>query len=83
MAAQGINLCETLDTDINLTQAQHTIGNMGRPGMSLLMSQSSPLAYEFDRGTWQFIKHKPFESQLGSNFTGTSPHLSFTGCESS
>ncbi|GIK05453.1 hypothetical protein Aspvir_009563 [Aspergillus viridinutans] len=60
----------------------HVVGNVGKPGISLL---TAPLELEIrkhDLERWRFINHYPFDGdQSGGRFEGTSIHLSFTGFE--
>ena len=59
----------------------HTVGNVGKPGMSFLISPREPLICEPKRDKWQLVKHAPFDGKLESNLADTSLHLSFTGYE--
>jgi hypothetical protein len=59
----------------------HTIGNVGKPGMSFLISPKAPLIREPERDKWQLVRHASFDGKLEPNLTETTLHLSFTGYE--
>jgi len=65
----------------NSGRVVHTIGNVGKPGMSFLISPKAPLIREPERNKWQLVRHAPFDGKLESNLTETTLHLSFTGYE--
>jgi hypothetical protein len=60
---------------------RRVIGNVGRPGLSLLLSPREPNVREPDLGAWSVINHQDFDGKLEGNFAGTSLHLSLTGYE--
>ncbi len=57
------------------------VGNIGKPGLCLLVSASDALVREPDLDTSNLIHHSPFDGQLEDNFRGTSLHLHLTGYE--
>jgi hypothetical protein len=57
------------------------IGNIGRPGVALLMSPREPLLLEPSLDTWDMINHAVFDGKVENNFKGTSLQLSLTGYE--
>ncbi|OQE39009.1 hypothetical protein PENCOP_c007G05680 [Penicillium coprophilum] len=60
----------------------HVLGNVGKPGVTLLISPPEVEIREHDIERWQFVNHKPFDgNSAGGMFDGTSIHLSFTGLE--
>ena len=59
----------------------HVIGNVGKPGLALLLSPRNTLLREPDLETWQLVNHAPFDGKLEDNFSSTSLHLSLTGYE--
>jgi hypothetical protein len=67
--------------DQNSSRVVHTIGNVGKPGMSFLISPKAPLIREPERDKWKLVRHAPFDGKLESNLTETTLHLSFTGYE--
>ncbi|PYI27959.1 hypothetical protein BP00DRAFT_459790 [Aspergillus indologenus CBS 114.80] len=60
----------------------HVIGNVGKPGIALLVSPPELAMREHSLDRWRFINHCPFDGDpVGGKFDGTSLHLSFTGWE--
>lgn len=60
----------------------HVMGNVGKPGVTLLVSPPELEIREHDLERWQFVNHNPFNgNSAGGMFDGTSIHLSFTGWE--
>ncbi|KAJ6094128.1 hypothetical protein N7467_002973 [Penicillium canescens] len=60
----------------------HVIGNVGKPGITLLVSPPELEIREHDLERWHFVNHNPFDGNTaGGMFDGTSLHLSFTGWE--
>jgi hypothetical protein len=60
----------------------HAIGNVGKPGVTLLVSPPELEIREHDLEKWQFVNHNLFDgNSAGGMFDGTSIHLSFTGWE--
>lgn len=60
----------------------HVIGNVGKPGVTLLISPPELEIREHDVERWHFINHNPFDGEsCGGRFDGTSLHMSFTGWE--
>ncbi|KIA75569.1 hypothetical protein HK57_00672 [Aspergillus ustus] len=60
----------------------HAIGNVGRPGIALLVAPKEPDIREHDVDKWHVVNHNPFDgiSSRGM-FEGSSLHMSFTGWE--
>jgi hypothetical protein len=56
------------------------IGNIGRPGLALLIPPQKPRMLEYDFNKY-VVEHEPFNGELLDNFEATSLHLSFTGYE--
>jgi hypothetical protein len=60
----------------------HAMGNVGKPGVTPLVSPPELEIREHDLERWQFVNHNPFDgNSAGGMFDGTSIHLSFTGWE--
>lgn len=60
----------------------HMIGNIGKPGIALLIPPPELEMRQHNLERWRFINHNKFNGQLtGGMFEGTSLHLSFTGWE--
>lgn len=57
------------------------VGNVGKPGLTMMIPPSDPqiVQPEFDR--WQVINHEPFDATCQDYFGKTSLHLSFSGYE--
>lgn len=54
------------------------LGNIGRPGIAMLIPPADPMVKQRDSTNWKVINHSPFDGQWIDNFQGTSLHLSFT-----
>jgi hypothetical protein len=57
------------------------IGNIGRPGVALLMASREPDLLEPSLKTWDMVNHADFNSKFENSFKGTSLQLSLTGYE--
>lgn len=57
------------------------VGNVGKPGLSLLLLPKNPIHREPDLDTWELVNHAEFDGLYEDNFKGTSLHLSLTGYE--
>lgn len=55
------------------------VGNIGRPGVALLMSPRDPVLLEPGLDTWDVINHDDYDGKIEDNFVGTSLHISLTG----
>ena len=60
---------------------RHFIGNVGKPGLALLLSPRDTILREPDFETWQLVNHDKFEGAFEDSFASTSLHLSLTGYE--
>lgn len=60
---------------------RHVFGNVGRPGLVLLLSPRSTVLREPDLGSWEMVNHAPFDGSFEDNFASTSLHLGLTGYE--
>ncbi|KIW90064.1 uncharacterized protein Z519_09495 [Cladophialophora bantiana CBS 173.52] len=56
---------------------RHIIGNIGRRGISLLVTHQDPQIRPLG-DDYRMVNHAPYDSKREDNFTGTSFHLSFT-----
>lgn len=54
------------------------LGNVGRPGLTLLVPPPSPIMREFDPSSWRLISNDKFNGRDEDHFSKTSLHLSFT-----
>lgn len=57
---------------------QRLVGNIGKPGLSLLVPPTEPRVQEPAYDTWNLVNHDSFDGKLEDNFAGTSLHLSFS-----
>ncbi|MCJ1394812.1 hypothetical protein MMC18_007692, partial [Xylographa bjoerkii] len=57
------------------------VGNIGKPGLALLMSPRDTVVQTPDLNTWEMVNHVDYDGKLENNFQGTSLHLSLTGYE--
>jgi hypothetical protein len=54
------------------------LGNLGRPGLTLLTAPENPMLAPFDEGTWRISNLNLFNGRPEDMFSTTSLHLSFT-----
>ncbi|KAL3459216.1 hypothetical protein BJX64DRAFT_301507 [Aspergillus heterothallicus] len=60
----------------------HAIGNVGRPGIALLVAPEEPDIREHDVEKWHVVNHNPFDGISSRGvFEGSSLHMAFTGWE--
>ena len=62
---------------------RHVTGNIGKPGLALLLSPKNTSLREPDLETWHLVNHADHDGNLENNFEATSLHLSLTGYEQS
>lgn len=55
-----------------------TFGNIGKPGVSLLIPPADPQIKKNDTGEWNVINHEPWDGMSADHFSKTSLHLSLT-----
>lgn len=55
------------------------VGNVGRPGITLLVAPHLPEVRVADPEKWKLVNHAEFDGRLEDAFQGTSLHLRFTG----
>ncbi|KAM3072717.1 hypothetical protein ACMFMF_007050 [Clarireedia jacksonii] len=60
---------------------QRMVGNLGRAGITFLISPSDVKVRESDPEKWMSINHNVFDGSLENHFERTSVHLSFTEYE--
>ena len=76
-AAQSILVDPShLDT---ISPIRHIIGNIGKPGLVILMPPQTPGVRERSPGDWRVVNHAPFDGKYENNFGSTSLNLAFTG----
>jgi len=57
------------------------VGNVGKPGMALLLSPGDPIVKTNNAEVWEMINHEEFDGYWEDNFRSTSLHLKLTGYE--
>lgn len=57
------------------------LGNLGRPGVVMLVPPPAPRIVARDSSNWRLINHRPFNGEIIDSFQDTSLHLSFTEYE--
>ncbi|KAI0147171.1 hypothetical protein GGR57DRAFT_493955 [Xylariaceae sp. FL1272] len=58
---------------------ERIIGNVGKPGLSFLVTPPDPKGQRLDPSSWHLIAHEKYDGKIQDSFQGTSFHLSFTG----
>jgi len=59
-------------------EVRRVIGNIGRPGITMLVPPAEPKKRPPDDENWRLITHAPFEGKLEDCFQQTTIHLGFT-----
>jgi hypothetical protein len=54
-------------------------GNVGTPGIAMLIPPADPQLQQYDSASWKLVNHAPWDGRLEDSFASTSLHLSFTG----
>ncbi|KAL9635301.1 MAG: hypothetical protein Q9204_002670 [Flavoplaca sp. TL-2023a] len=62
-------------------EVRHIAGNIGRPGLCLLVPPPNPKIRKLSPGTWNQLNYAPFDGKQENSFSQTSIHLSFTAYE--
>ena len=60
---------------------RRTVGNIGKPGISFLISAKALDTLEPNDALWRCVPYAPFDGVIEDNFPETSLHLTFTGDE--
>ncbi|KAH0593458.1 hypothetical protein MHUMG1_08595 [Metarhizium humberi] len=60
------------------SEVKHVVGNIGRPGISLMIPPIAPKVRCVDESQWTMINHADFDGLLDDAFQKTTLHLSFT-----
>lgn len=71
-------ICDPFDS-VQTDEMKHIVGNISKPGISLLIPPMAPKLRSVDEDTWKLVNHAEFDGQLDDSFQRTSLHLSFTG----
>ena len=56
----------------------HIIGNIGRPGITFLVSPENPMMKQPELSDWPLISHEPFDGTVIDSFATTTLHVSCT-----
>jgi hypothetical protein len=59
-------------------EMKRILGNVGKPGMVMLISPRDPMVREIDPGRWRLAEYPNFDGKPDDCFNRTSLHLSFT-----
>lgn len=70
-------LCDPIEST-KPYELRRIIGNVGRPGITLLIPPSNPLIRSVGPECWNILTYAMFDGKLEDSFRGTSLHLSFT-----
>ncbi|RFU25180.1 hypothetical protein B7463_g11158, partial [Scytalidium lignicola] len=73
-------LCDPL-TELEAHEVRRVVGNIGRPGVAVLIPPVNPKVRSLQISKWNIINHAPFDGNLADCFRSTSLHLSFSGYE--
>ena len=76
----AVLLCDPSQTPED-SEIRHIEGNIGRPGIALLVPPPDPLIRESGLSDWPQLGGIEFDGYLRNSFQDTSLHLSFTGAE--
>jgi len=60
-------------------EVKHIMGNIGRPGLSLMIPPIAPKVRKLDENVWTHINHHEFNGMFDDCYQHTSLHLTFTG----
>ena len=71
-------LCDPLETTYPY-EMRRVIGNIGRPGITMLVPPANPLTRKAGPENWNVITHAGYDGKREDSFQGTTLHLSFTG----
>lgn len=73
-------VCDPFETP-GQNAVRHIIGNIGRPGVSLMIPPMAPRTRKVDDTVWTHVNHEEFDGSFDDCFQHTSLHLNFTGYE--
>lgn len=73
----GTLLCDPYEQP-GPSEIRRVVGNIGRAGITFLISPPEVKIREADPEKWMSINHSPFDGKLENHFKQTSIHLSFT-----
>jgi hypothetical protein len=62
-------------------KVKRVVGNIGRPGIAMMVSPRWPMMRKFDPDKWNLINHHPFDGSKDDLFEHTTLHISYTDWE--
>ncbi|GKT91979.1 hypothetical protein Ct61P_09829 [Colletotrichum tofieldiae] len=71
-------LCDPIENP-SQDEVRRIRGNVGTPGIAMLIPPANIEPPEFDTEKWNLINHAPYDGCQENSFHSTSLHLSFTG----
>ncbi|GJC88439.1 hypothetical protein ColLi_11277 [Colletotrichum liriopes] len=71
-------LCDPIENP-SQDEVRRIRGNVGTPGIAMLIPPANIEPPEFDAEKWNLINHAPYDGCQENSFHSTSLHLSFTG----
>jgi hypothetical protein len=60
---------------------QRIVGNVGKPGLVVLVAPQAPEVRSHAAGSWNLVNHAQFDGKFEDSFSSTTLHLAFTGYE--
>lgn len=60
-------------------ELRRIIGNIGRPGIAMLIPPECPRVREATVDSWKLVSHLDYDGKALDSYRGTSVHLAFTG----
>ncbi|KAI8630813.1 hypothetical protein F5Y19DRAFT_34523 [Xylariaceae sp. FL1651] len=82
-SGDSLYVCEKLLNDPSVdylaSPVRHLVGNIGRPGLSVLGSVKEPEIRDLELNTWRLVNHHDWDGALLDSFGKTNLQLSLTG----
>ncbi|KAH8748742.1 hypothetical protein BGZ57DRAFT_776386 [Hyaloscypha finlandica] len=63
---------------IQPSEVRHVIGNIGRPGINLIVPPTEPQVLQLPADSWRVINRAPYDGTTSNCFSDTSLHLRFS-----
>ncbi|KAH7310855.1 hypothetical protein B0I35DRAFT_439804 [Stachybotrys elegans] len=84
-SGDSLYVCEALLSDPSAEAppfpVRHLVGNIGKPGLSIIGSVADPMIRPVEIETWRQVNHHEWDGMLPDNFGKTTLQLSLTGYE--
>lgn len=71
-------LCDPIEEPLP-HEISHIRGNIGKPGIAMLIPPGEPQMEDFDPYNYKLVTHAPYDGLVENSFDSTTLHLSFTG----